>query len=104
MPNIKVRTLAGTESESDLSLTISDESFEYLSNSGAEKIRVSCYLDRDWPRVEKMYEELSLGDSCKDAFKITSVSPGSKTRKSIRLPEQMLTGEQLTLQVVRISK
>jgi len=91
-------------SEGDLILTISDQTFEYLTKNTAEKIRVSAYLDRDWSKVEAKYAELFVSAECKDNFKITSISPGSKTRKEIKLPDAMFNGEQLTLQVVRQSK
>jgi hypothetical protein len=103
MPNIELRTKAGTISEGDLTLTISDQTYQYLLTSTTEKIRVSTYLDRDWPKVEAKYSELFVGKECKDTFRIVSVSPGSKTRKEIRLPDSMLNGEQLTLQVIRVT-
>ena len=104
MPNIELRTKTGMSSEGDLTLTISDQTFDYLTKNTAEKIRVSAYLDRDWPKVEAKYAEIFVNEECKDLFKVTSISPGSKTRKEIRLPDAMFSGEQLTLQVVRNSK
>ena len=104
MPNIELRTKVGISSDGDLTLNVSDQTFDYLLTSTTEKIRVSAYLDRDWPRVEAKYAEVFVNPECKDIFRVTSISPGSKTRREIRLPDGMFNGEQITLQVVRVSK
>ena len=102
MPTIQIRQHFGTQSPADLVATISDKTHDHLMNSDAESNRESSYLDRDWPRVEAKYEELYVGEACKSRFNIKSISPGSKTRWTVTLPDAMKEGEQLTLQVARV--
>lgn len=104
MPTIELRTIAKTKSPTDLILNISDKTYDYMMNSDAPNVRVSSYLDRDWPRVEPMYEEVYLNEECTSEFKVKGLSPGSKTRWTITLPDAMKEGEQITIQVSRVRK
>jgi hypothetical protein len=104
MPQIQLRLISRTSSPGDITATVSDKTFDYLLSSDSDKIRVSAYLDRDWDRVDPNFQELFISEASKDEFKIQSISPGSKTRWSITLPDAMKEGEQLTLQVLRVVK
>jgi hypothetical protein len=101
MPLITLRTKSGVSSDSDLTVEVKDNTFEYLMTSHASSIRVSAYLDRNWPEVAKTYAELYLNESCPFESKIASVTPGSRVRKDIQLPAPMQQGEQLVLEVKR---
>ena len=106
MPKIELRTVAGTSSPEDLTLTIQDKTFEYLVTGPAAEIRVSAYFEKDYDDVLTTYAELFLpepfnGELCHSKFTVAKVTPGSKIRKVI-LPGAMKTGEQLTIQVTRI--
>ena len=101
MPTIEIRVRSGEKSPGDLLSTVTDKTFEFLMNGTKDSVRVSTYFDRDWSRVEASYEELYVNDACTSRFKIVGVSPGSKTRWTVTLPDEMKEGEQLTLQVVR---
>jgi hypothetical protein len=98
MHPIELRLKANTISPGDLIVTVQDQTFEFLKSSSNPEIRVSAYLDRDWPMVENRFEELYLSEVL--SFKVTSISAGSKTRK-VSLPCAMTSGEQLTLTVRR---
>lgn len=95
---IEVRLNANTITVGDLSLCVRDETFEYLKTSEAKEIKVSTYLDQDWPLVQKNYAQLFVDEAC--FFSILEMTPGSKTRK-VTLPGAMKSGEQLTIRVSR---
>lgn len=101
MLQIKLRIQAHTESSQDLPVNVQEVTFEYLMSSQAEEIRVSAYLDRDWPIVEAKYAEIFLNEECQFISSITKVIPGSKIRRGISLPCAMKEGEQLTILVTR---
>jgi hypothetical protein len=101
MPKVELRVEAGVRGPNDLSLVVQDKTFDYLMVSPALEIRVSAYLDQDWPMVLASYAELFVADNCGFASKITKVIPGSKERKGIVLPGPMTEGEQLTVLVSR---
>jgi hypothetical protein len=101
MPLITLRTKLGVASETDLTVQVKDNTYEYLLTSDAPSIRVSCYLDRDCPNVVASYEELYVSADCAFESKVTRVTPGSRTRKDIRLPTAMYKDEQLTVEVKR---
>lgn len=101
MPLITLRVQPGAQSENDLIVEVKDNTYQYLLSSDSPKIRVSAYLDRDWPRVEAQYAELFVSQDCPFVSKITRVTPGSRTRTGIKLPGPMSQGEQLTLEVSR---
>ncbi len=94
---IELRLISNTKSPGDLLVNIQEKTFEFLSSAKEDQeIRVSAYLDRPWPSVEKRYQELYISENVK--FKVGAITPGSKTRK-IYLPSEMLEGEQLVLVV-----
>jgi hypothetical protein len=101
MPKVELRVLAGQRGPDDLSLVIQDKTFDYLMISPALEIRVSAYLDQDWPAVRADYAELFVAENCSFASKVTKVIPGSKERKGITLPGAMEEGEQLTILLSR---
>lgn len=101
MPTVELRQKFGEKSTGDLMVTVSEKTYDYLMTLAVPHARVSTYLDRDWPKVEKDYEELFLSADCAFQFKVTQVIPGSKTRWSVTLPDEMKEGEQLTLLVDR---
>jgi hypothetical protein len=101
MPHVELRSKAGQRSPSDLLLVVQDKTFDYLMSSPAKEIRVSAYLDQDWPNVEAIYEELFVADICKFESKVTKVIAGSRVRKNITLPGAMTEGEQITVLVTR---
>ena len=76
---IQLRLKHNTQSPGDLLVNVQDQTYEFLGTSTNPEIRVSAYLDRDWPRVEARYEELYVSDLLK--FKVGAISAGSKTRK-----------------------
>jgi hypothetical protein len=99
MPQIELR------SKSDvLTVNIEENTFEYLMTSDAPEIRVSAFLDRDWPLVEAAYAELFVSESCPFESKVKKVIPGSRVRTDLKLPCAMKKGEQLTLLVERTPK
>lgn len=104
MPLVTLRVRAGTSSDIDLIVEVKDNTFEYLLTSPASSMRVSTYLDRDWPQVEAEYAELYINDETPFESHITRVTPGSRTRKDIHLPGPMKEGEQLTLEIKRDPK
>ncbi len=95
---IQLRLKHNTQSPGDLLVNVQDQTYEFLGTSTNPEIRVSAYLDRDWPRVEARYEELYVSDLLK--FKVGAISAGSKTRK-VSLPGEMKEGEQLVISVKR---
>src|SRR5688572_16091165 len=101
MPLVTLRFNAGASSESDLTVEVKDNTFEYLMTSDAPTIRVSTYLDRDWPNVKAKYAELVVSEDCPFVSTITRVKPGSRARKEVPLPGPMQTGEQITVEVSR---
>lgn len=101
MPTAELRSHFGQKSPDDLVVTISDKTYDYLMTLSLPTARVSSYLERDWPRVEKTYAELFLAEDCPSRFRVNQVIPGSKTRWSVNLPDEMKEGEQLTLLVDR---
>ena len=101
MPNIELRLQSGTRSPGDIILNVQDKTFDYLMCSGATDIRISAYLDRDWPKVEAMYAEVYVSGSCAFETKVTKLIPGSRTRTGITLPGPMEEGEQLIVLVTR---
>lgn len=101
MKKIEIRVLAGVSSEGDLSATVQDATYDYLLSSDAPKMRVSAYLDRDWPVVDKIYAEVFVQEDCDFESRIEQVIPGSKRRENIALPGPMKNGEQLTLLIAR---
>jgi len=96
MPIIELRLTANTKSPGDLLVNIQDKTFEYLSTTTNAEIRVSAYLERDWPRVETRYQELFINENLK--FRVGMITPGSKNRK-VSLPSEMKEGEQLVIMV-----
>jgi len=101
MPQIVLRLKFGASGPQDLVLNVQDKTFDYLMTSPADEIRISAYLDRDWPQVEAEYEEVFVSEECAFESRITKIIPGSKTRKKIQLPGAMKEGEQLTILVER---
>lgn len=101
MPMVTLRANFGVPSETDLSVEVRDVTLEYLRTSNEPSIRVSSYLDRDWPEVAATYAELHFAEDSQFESKISRVTPGSRTRKNIRLPGAMHKGEQLTLELKR---
>lgn len=101
MPHIQLRTKSGSQSENDVVVNVQDATFDYLMTSPSPEIRVSAYLDRDWPRIESNYAEIFVGDTCAFHTKITKIIPGSRVRKDIELPGPMNEGEQLIVIVSR---
>lgn len=101
MPQIELRVQPRVRSPDDVIATVQDKTFDYLMTSDAPGIRISAYLDRDWPRVEAMYTEVFVDESCPFESKITKIMVGSRTRKNISLPGPMKKGEQLTILVTR---
>lgn len=99
MPLIQLRLKHGTQSPGDLLVNVQDQTFQFLSTSNNPEIRVSAYLDRDWPRVETRYEELFIAENLK--FRVGTLSAGSKTRKVV-LPGEMKEGEQLVISVKKM--
>lgn len=99
MPLIELRLKQNMKSPGDLLVNVQDQTFEFLKTSSNPEIRVSAYLDRDWPQVETRYEELYLNEAVK--FRVGTVSAGSKTRK-VALPGEMKEGEQLVITVKRV--
>ena len=95
---IQLRLEAGTTSEGDLTLTVQEKTFEYLKNNDSEKIKISAYLDRDWPSVATQYAEVYVEDGC--TFSVDLIKPGSRTRK-VTFPDEMKEGEQLTIHVTK---
>ncbi len=98
MHPIELRLHANTVSPGDLIVTVQEQTFEFLKSTSNPEIRVSAYLDREWPMVESRYEELYVSEVL--SYKVTSISAGSKIRK-VTLPCAMHPGEQLTLTVRR---
>ena len=103
MKTIEIRTCFGVFSPDDLVANIQDATYEYLMTSDAPKIRVSAYLERDWPLVKKTYAEIFIHADCAFESRIEEVIPGSKRRENIALPGPMKEGEQLTILVKRSS-
>lgn len=101
MPHIELRLQAGARSAGDLIVTVQDKTFEYLMTSPSPEIRVSAFLDRDWPQVEAQYAELYVNDECPFRSRVMQVIPGSRTRGKLSLPCPMKEGEQLTVLVSR---
>ena len=99
-PHLELRIVSGQKSPGDLLVTVQEKTFDYLSTGTASEIRVSAYLDRAWPVVEKKYAELYLNETLR--FRVISVTPGSKTRK-VTLPGEMNEGEQLVILVSKPS-
>ena len=99
MPLITLRTQSGLSSKNDLTVEVKENTLEYLRTTQADTIRVSAYLDRDWPEVSNEYAELFIDEDCASKFQIVGVTPGSRVRKGIQLPGAMKQGEQLTLEV-----
>ncbi len=104
MPQIELRTVAGTRGPDDIVVTVQDKTFDYLMSSNAPTIRVSSYLDQDYPLLGAKYAELFVHENCAFESLITDVIPGSRERKGLVLPCEMLTGEQLTILVARTEK
>ena len=98
MHPIELRLVAHAKSPGDLVVTVQDQTFEFLQSSNQAEMRVSTYLDRDWPKVETRYEELYLSEFL--SFRVVGVSAGSRVRK-VNLPDEMHAGEQLTLIIRR---
>ena len=99
---IELRLHAGVRSPGDLTLNVQEKTYDYLMNSDKAEVRVSAYLDRDWPRVETMYSELFVNDACPYRFQVTRITPGSKVRWTITLPDEMKDGEQVVIFVNRL--
>ena len=72
--------------------------------SQSPKIRISAYLDKDWPMIKDIYDEVFVHEDCTFKSQINQVLPGSKLRQNVSLPGPMKIGEQLTLIVTRIAK
>ena len=104
MPHIELRLQKNSSNPNDLVVTVQDATYEYLMSSSSPEIRVSAYLDRDWPNVEAQYAEVFVHEDCQFESKITKIIPGSRTRKNIALPGPMSSGEQLVVIVSRIPK
>jgi hypothetical protein len=103
MPFIQLRLHAGTTSPGDLTLSVQEKTYTYLMSSYASEIRVSAYLDRDWPQVEEMYAEIFVSENCAFDSKVKEIIAGSKTRSPVELPGPMEEGEQLVVVVKRTS-
>lgn len=101
MPHVVLRVNPQTPSENDLTVTVQDNTYEYLMTSDAPKIRVSAYLDRDWDQVESSYAVLFVSEDCPYESTIVRMTPGSRTRNKPTLPGAMKEGEQLVLEVTR---
>lgn len=101
MANIELRVKAGTKSPDDIILTVQDKTYEYLMTSESEEIRISAYLDRDWPMIDEDYEEVFVAEDCPFVSTVKDLIPGSKARGRITLPAPMKSGEQITILVTR---
>lgn len=101
MNKIEIRLHAGVSSSDDLVVTVQDATYDYLLSSPAPEIRISAYLDRDWPVVQKAYAEVFVHADCAFETRIKQIIPGSKLREGITLPGPMKNGEQLVLVVTR---
>ncbi|MGZ3686791.1 MAG: hypothetical protein ACXVBW_00735 [Bdellovibrionota bacterium] len=101
MPQIELRLFSGTRDPKDILLVVQDRTYDFLMSSTAPEIRISAYLDRDWPEVERQYAEVFVHESCRFESKVQRIIPGSKERKEVPLPGPMEEGEQLTVIVTR---
>ncbi len=97
---IELRVKSKQSSPSDLKLVVQEQTFEFLMTSENSEIRISCYLDRDWPNVEASYAEVYVSDDCPFDSRVVRISPGSRTREVV-LPGPMMQGEQITVVVSR---
>ncbi len=104
MRNIELRTHLGTKSPDDVIVTVQDKTFEYLMTTRSPSIRVSSFLDRDWPEVESEYAEIFVDENCPFMTQVNEVIPGSRLRQGLSLPCDMKEGEQLTILVTRTPK
>jgi hypothetical protein len=104
MRPVYLRSEFGKSSPDDLVVNVQDSTYDYLMSSGAFSIRVSTFLDQDWPNVQAKYAELYLSDDCPFESRISDVIPGSRVRKGLALPGEMKEGEQLTVVVARKAK
>lgn len=104
MKKIEIRIQSGVSSPDDIAATVQEATYEYLLTSDAQKIRVSAYLDQDWPLVQKEYAEIFIAADCAFECRIEQIIPGSKTRDNLKLPGPMKKGEQLTILVNRSSR
>ena len=98
---VTLRVKFAEPSAEDIQVTVSEKSFDYLMTLTLPTARVSTYLDRDLGAVAAKYAELFINEECPYRYKITQMMPGSKTR-SVRLPDEMKSGEQITLNVDRV--
>ncbi len=103
MPKIQIRSRLGIDGPEDLTANVQEATFAYLKESLSDQIRVSAYLDQDWPEVRAEYSELVVEGLAEGSLRIEKVIPGSRTRTGIVLPGAMMEGEQLTLIVKRAS-
>lgn len=101
MPHIEVRLKAGVRDPGDLLLSVQERTFNYLIDAPAKEIRISAYLDRDWPVVLPMYAEVFVCDESRYHSRVVRVLAGSRTRPELTLPGPMMAGEQLTIVVAR---
>lgn len=101
MSKITIRLKAGVQSTGDISATVQDATYNYLLTSPSPKIRVSAYLDRDWPMIQPIYPEIFVDESCAFVSRIEKIIPGSRLRDKVTLPGPMKIGEQLTLLLSR---
>jgi hypothetical protein len=99
--SVSLRVKFSEPSADDIQVTISEKSFDYLMSLTLPTARVSTYLDRDFSQVAAKYAELFINTDCPYRYRITQMMPGSKTR-SVRLPDEMKSGEQITLNVDRV--
>jgi len=95
-PHIRLRLESGIDSDGDLTLSVQSKTFDFLKNSGADEIRVSAYLDQDWPSVAARYSEIFVEKGL--VYQVKEIIPGSRTRK-VTLPGPMKNGEQLIIKV-----
>ena len=99
---ITLRVQFGVSSPNDLVLPIKDNTHDYLMTSNVETIRVSAYLEQNIAHVAAKYAELFVQEDCPARYRIVRVTPGSRARKKIQLPGEMLEGEQITIEVKRV--
>ncbi|MGK5082081.1 hypothetical protein WDW37_02155 [Bdellovibrionota bacterium FG-1] len=104
MPQIQLRLQSGVSSSGDITLTVQDNTYDYLMTSRAPTIKVSAYLDQDWPQIEAKYADIFVHEACPSKFEVTKITPGSKIRKNLTLPGSMKNGEQLVIHVKRVGE
>jgi len=103
MPTIELRKNLKERGPSDIQVSVQDRTFEYLMTSTSKEIRISTYFDKEYTQVDEKYEGIFVSEDCLFESKIVGLSPGSMTRKGLKLPCEMHQGDQLVVIVTRRS-